>query len=171
MTELILAFDFGTTLIEHQLHLINGKLCFIVEILLNAILDTKKQQTGKGIQKVIKDKKEKKETQKLCKSVERLVDGYRKFNQEFVATLVPLKIHVPVVNNILSYSDELILLKTRSVNTLAEVVLRGAHNVTSDTPLAEERGKTESSYLLSSNAMYIDNNRIDSKLQGMFQLI
>jgi hypothetical protein len=25
VTELILAFDFGTTLIEHQLHLINGK--------------------------------------------------------------------------------------------------------------------------------------------------
>ena len=106
--------------------------------------------------------------QKLCKSVERLVDSYRKFNQEFVATLVPLKIHVPVVTSILGYSDELILLKTRSVNTLGEVVLRGAHNVASGADATEEGGKTEASYLLSSNATYIDNHRIDFKLQGNF---
>ena len=104
------------------------------------------------------NKKDKKEIQRLCKSVERLVDGYRKFNQDFVAMLIPLKVYVPVVTHILTYSDQLILLKTRSLNTLIEVVMKGVQNIASDLTETIEGGFEK--------AKYIDNHRIDSQLHG-----
>lgn len=105
-------------------------------------------------------KKEKKALKKVIKSIERLVEGYRKFNQDFVATLIPLKLYVPVVTNIIGYSDKLILLKTRSMNTLSEVVMRGVHNISSDLHEAIEGGQEKTKY--------IDNHRVDSQLHSKF---
>ena len=95
---------------------------------------------------------------KTAKSVERLVDKFRKLNQDFVALLIPLKVFVPVVTKILGMSDDLILLKTRSINNLSDVVLKGVHNVSSDMIESVEGGFEKSKY--------IDNHRIDSKLHG-----
>ena len=121
-------------------------------------LDTKKAQKTSGLKGEIKAKKDKKVIQQLCRSIERIVDGYRKFNQDFVAMLIPLKLCVPVVTNILGYNDNLILLKTKSLNTLSEVVMRGVHNISSDLHENIEGGQEKSNY--------IDNHRIDSKLHG-----
>jgi hypothetical protein len=74
--------------------------------------------------------------------------------------LVPLKLYVPVVTEILGYSDKLILLKTRSLNTLSEVILKGVHNVASE--LNEVEGGFEKS-------KYIDNHRIDAKLHSLIK--
>lgn len=94
--------------------------------------------------------------------MERLVEGYRKFNQDFVALLVPLKLYVPIVTEIMGYSDKLILLKTRSLNTLSEVILKGVHSLNSE--LNEVEGGFDKS-------KYIDNHRIDSKLHGICIII
>ncbi|CAI2375501.1 unnamed protein product [Moneuplotes crassus] len=145
VTNLILAFDFGTTLIEHQLHLIS---------------DHKKDKKSTILDEM-NAKKEKKALKKVTKSVERLVEGYRKFNQDFVSTLIPLKLYVPVVTNIIGYSDKLILLKTRSMNTLSEVVMRGVHNISSDLHEAIEGGQEKTKY--------IDNHRVDSQLHSQFK--
>jgi hypothetical protein len=107
---------------------------------------------------VLHEKKEKKVIQTLCKSIERQVNGYRKLYQEFVAMLIPIKLYVPVVTNILSYDDKLILLKTKSLNALSEVVMKGVHNITTDITDSVEGGFEKSSY--------IDNHRIDAKLHG-----
>ena len=114
--DLILAFDLGTTIIEHQQSIANGKFCFEIYNLYK--IDYKKKFSSKNIKKVVQQKDEKKAIAKLSKSVERLVYSYRRFNQDFVGTLIPLKLYVPVVTSILDYDDELILLKTRSVNVL-----------------------------------------------------
>jgi len=91
------------------------------------------------------------------------VEGYRKFNQDFVAMLIPLKLYVPVVTNILGYSDKLMLLKIRSLNTLSEVALRGVHNISADLHEISDGDQEK--------AQYIDNQRVDSKLHGKFLLL
>jgi hypothetical protein len=80
-----------------------------------------KPKLAKSFKKVIQQKSNSKKIKKLDKSIERLVDGYRKFNQEFVLSLIPLKIYVPVVTSILEYGDELMVLKSRSLNVLYEI--------------------------------------------------
>ena len=127
------------------------------------LLDYKKRSKEKGLAKKITEKKEKKIIQRLCKSIERLVEGYRKFNQDFVAMLIPLKLYVPVVTNILGYSDKLMLLKIRSLNTLSEVALRGVHNISADLHEISDGDQEK--------AQYIDNQRVDSKLHGKFLLL
>ena len=111
-------------------------------------IDYKKKSSSKGIKKAVQNKSDKKAINKLSKSVERLVYSYRRFNQEFVGTLIPLKLYVPVVTSILDYDDELILLKTRSVNVLFGF-----------TPNFREIGKSTA---------YYEGHRLDSALNQSF---
>ena len=170
VTELILAFEFATSLIEHQQHLINGNvdninipayLPWLVNYLLNfKNIDMKKTRDPSSLKGILKEKQDHKTEQRLTKSIERLVDGYRKFNQEFVALLIPLKVYVPVVTNILGYSDELMTLKTRSINSLSEIVMRGSFKLSD--------GMEQNEFEDDKRGTYIDNNRIDVQLQGSY---
>ena len=121
-------------------------------------LDLKRHKDPKKLKDIINDKQDAKIEQKLAKSIERLVDGYRRFNQDFVALLVPIKVYIPVVTNILGYNEELITLKTRSVNALSDIVMRGSFKMSD--------GIEQNEFEDDKRANYIDNNRIDAKLQG-----
>lgn len=113
------------------------------------IIDLKKTSSSSGdLKKALQSNDDKKSISKLSKSVERLVDHYRKFNQDFVGTLIPLKLYVPVVTSILNYSDELILLKTRSVNILCNY-----------TPNFKD---------ISSGTTFVDGHRLDKNLTGCY---